>query len=145
MNVKLYKNNSERNRLNKYLTNETTFDCILLESTSIITPSIKLKAVSPYIFNYAYITEFQRYYFINNITSLVNGLWKIDLYIDVLSTYANEIKNCECIVRDTENVKTNNYINDSRWITSVRDKTEVINFPSGLSNNGEFILITAGG
>ena len=48
--------------------------------------------------NYAYIPEFNRYYFINDITAVVTNLWKIDLHVDVLMSYCNEIKSLNAFI-----------------------------------------------
>lgn len=44
-------------------------------------------------YNYAYIPDFNRYYFITNISSYRTNLWRIDMKVDVLMSYANEINN----------------------------------------------------
>ena len=41
--------------------------------------------------NYAYIPEFERYYFINDIVSVANGLWMISMSCDVLYSFKDEI------------------------------------------------------
>lgn len=42
--------------------------------------------------NYMYIAEFQRYYFITDIESLNNRLWAIHGHVDVLQSYAVELR-----------------------------------------------------
>ena len=69
-----------------------TFQCELIEDTSIINPSIKLKCDFSQISdkNYCYIAEFSRYYFITNIVYRL-GLWEISLSEDTLGTNKTEI------------------------------------------------------
>lgn len=69
-----------------------TFQCELIEDTSIINPSIKLKCAFSQIsdMNYCYIAEFSRYYFITNIVYRL-GLWEISLSEDTLGTNKTEI------------------------------------------------------
>lgn len=121
--IKLYKMSCEKNRLNKsdFLDDEIIFDdCILKEGTSIVNPTINLRVVDrvptprPIITsNYCYIEEFGRYYFIKNISSLYSGLWQLDLEIDVLMTYKDQIKTNVAIVSRNE-FDFNNYIVDNK-------------------------------
>ena len=69
-----------------------TFQCELIEDTSIINPSIKLKCAFSQISdkNYCYIAEFSRYYFITNIVYRL-GLWEIELSEDTLGSNKTEI------------------------------------------------------
>lgn len=53
--------------------------------------------------NYAYIAEFNRYYFINDIVSVRESIWRIELICDVLMSYKNEIDNLYCWVSRSEN------------------------------------------
>lgn len=69
----------------------TDFDCQIKSPSSIVNPVIQLsKASDPTTFNYAYIPEWKRYYFINDITYNL-GLWVLSLTVDVLGTYRNQI------------------------------------------------------
>lgn len=106
-----------------------------------------IEAVNPSTYNYCYISEFGRYYFINNITSVRNGLWKIDCSVDVLMSYKTSILNLNVIVSDLSYGESTDstYVNGDQWITKVKSKTDVLVFPSGLLDDGEYILITSGG
>jgi hypothetical protein len=47
-----------------------------------------------------------------------------------------------------ENLATgsfNRYMTGDIWQKTVKYKTDIIQFPQGLNDNGDFILITAGG
>lgn len=48
--------------------------------------------------NYVYIPDFNRYYFINDITSVRQNLWRLTLHVDVLMSYKNEIGNTKAFV-----------------------------------------------
>lgn len=52
--------------------------------------------------NYAYIEEFERYYFINNITSFRNNLWIITMHVDVICSYKKQILNTYALVSRNE-------------------------------------------
>lgn len=144
--ISLFKTDSENNRLTKTLTNEKQLTGTLKEQTSILNPSIVISSdenISTY--NYAYISEFGRYYYITDIVSARNGLWRVQLRCDVLMSYKDEIQNLNVILDNTQQTGLSNYIASPNWVSLVKTKTDIKVFPKGLSDTGEFILITAGG
>lgn len=48
--------------------------------------------------NYAYIQEFDKFYFIRNKTNVLNDLWRFELEEDVLMTYQGDILNTNGVV-----------------------------------------------
>lgn len=138
-------NNSEKQAINKNLSNNITFTGSLRGESSVINPSFLLETDNPSGYNYCHIPEFGRYYFINNITSVRTGIWRIDCEVDVLMSFASEILALNVIVSDNSGFDTERYFSGNPWQTLVKTKTDVINFPSGLLDNGEYILITSGG
>lgn len=146
MNITLLKSVSERNRIGKKFTSSVPYTCILKSASSIINPIIQIKDnVNIVNYNYAYIADFKRYYFIDNITSIANGLWVLELSIDVLETYKNEIRKCTAIVERSTSNYIDKYLPSDAWVANVKTTTTIKQFPNGLSDTGEFILITAGG
>lgn len=146
MQIDLYTYNHEKNKINKsaYLSNLLSLQGNLKEQTSIITPVIMLEYNQHFTYNYCYIPEFGRYYFIDNVEVVRTNLYRIYLTVDVLETYKTGILNQSVIIEKNEN-NYNNYLPDENWKTNVKTKTDIINFDSGFLENGEFILITAGG
>ena len=147
MNIILYQTFSERERINKTLSNELTLTGTLRGESSVINPTFMIETSNPSSYNYCYISEFGRYYFITNITSVRNGLWKINCSVDVLMSFKTDILNLNVIVSDLSigESRESTYINGSQWVSTVKGKTDIINFPSGLLDSGEYILITSGG
>lgn len=145
MNIILCRNTSEPNKINKTLTNHYTLSGTLKEQTSITNPEIMIEIDNPVSFNYAYIPEFNRYYFISDMVCVTNDIWKLQLKVDVLESFKNDILSSSAILSDSEVVGSDKYMSGDVWKTKVKETTNIINFPSGLLDNGEFILITAGG
>lgn len=145
MNITLYVNKSEKNKIGKNLTNDLFISGTLRDATNIINPIIlvELNEISNY--NYCYIPNFNRYYFITDITVIRTGLYAISLLVDVLESFKTDIKNLSVILLNTQNVGSNNYLPSPVFRNNVKSKTDIINFPNGLNDSGEFILITAGG
>lgn len=145
MDIKLYKNHSEKNKISKSLTGEVEYSGTLRDETSVINPVIMIHAENLSQFNYAYIPQFHRYYYIRDIVSVRNDLWRVSLTVDPLMSFKNDILALNVIVSDTETTGVNNYYSGNQWRTLVKAKTDIIRFSNGLLNNGEYILITAGG
>lgn len=99
MNITFYSINKKQNSTKRPNTDGVTYDCKLKEECSILTPNIKLDlglSTAPN-FNYAYISDWGRYYFVKNWT-FYNRLWEADLEVDVLGTYKDEIGNASMYV-----------------------------------------------
>lgn len=145
MNIILYVNNSEKNKIGKNLTDDFLLSGTVRDATNIINPVILIELNEIGNYNYCYISSFNRYYFITDITVIRTGLYAISLMVDVLESFKTDIKNLSVILLNTQNVGVNNYLPSQVFRNNVKAKTDIINFPNGLNDNGEFILITAGG
>lgn len=138
--------NSDNNYINKTFTDGQTFNGVIKDDCSIENPILKIKA-SPSIltYNYVVIPAYGRSYFVKDVVVRENGYYDIYCEVDVLETYKNVILNNPCIIESSEQTGIDNYIRHECFVSTVKHKTDIIKFPSGLNDSGEFILITAGG
>ena len=67
----------------------TVLACYMKSPSSVVNPVIELKD-DPSGYNYCYIADFDRYYFINDIV-FNKGIWTCYCNVDVLGTYKTEI------------------------------------------------------
>ena len=144
MNIVLYSNASEINAVDKNLTELTTLTGTLREQSSIIDPIITISDIDDYIgsMNYAYIPEFNRYYFITNIESVRNNLWKVSFHVDVLFTYRDAIRTNSAIIERNEN-EYDLKLNDGLFRTQQNPRIAQFPFPNGF-NQWNFVLAVAG-
>lgn len=91
--LKLYNTNSSNNTINKVLTDELTFDIKFKDVANIQNPVIKLNSKTMVTSNYAYLPDFNRYYFIEQITVESGSLFTLYLKCDLLETYKDDILN----------------------------------------------------
>ena len=94
MTISFYKTLSKPNEINKVLQNSFTITGNFKTDTDIIKPIIKVLNTTDFNifdYNYCYISELKRYYFIEDITILADKLFFISLSLDVLYTYKNAI------------------------------------------------------
>ena len=144
--ISLFKTASENNRVVKVLTDEKQLSGELRNQTSVLNPTIRIESadnISGY--NYCYISEFGRYYYITDIVSVRTNCWVVSLRCDVLMSYKDEIQSMNVILNNTQETGLSNYLASPNWVNLVKTKTDIKVFPSGLSEQGEFILISAGG
>lgn len=135
----------EKTKVHKTLNDKLELIGTIKEETDILNPTITIEGNELEKYNYFYVEEFKRYYFITGVTIVQNGVYKISGHVDVLNTYKENILNLYAIVSNTEEIGKDKYLNSNAWVTKVKDTTEIKNFPNGLLDSGEFILITAGG
>jgi len=145
MELKLFKMTNEKIAVTKTLTNEHSMNGTLRDECSIIDPVIMVEGGSSIAsYNYAYIPEFNRYYFIKDCVSVRNNLWRLSMHVDVLYTYKSEIRNQKAIV--SRNAKKYNlYLTDPMFKAYVNPVVKTLAFSGGFPNNFVHILATNGG
>lgn len=113
-----YKNSSEYNRVDKtgYLQIVTTVVGAFRDECSIIEPIIDIEYNDIPTFNYAYIPILNRYYFINNITSINKNLWELECEVDVLMTYKDAIFRTSAFIDRNEKEYNRNIIDKKRVV-----------------------------
>ena len=92
--ITLQRNNSEPIRMDKSTDVIATYSGTLKEGTSIIDPIIKIECNISNVrrCNYLTIPTFGRSYFVKDIRSVINNIVEFTCHVDVLSTYASEIR-----------------------------------------------------
>ena len=141
--LKLYNTNSETNRINKVLTDETEFDVRLKDKSSVVNPVLVLKSETYINFNYAYIPKFQRYYFVDDISVFPNKIYLLTLRCDVLTSFKDDI--LKSYARIVEQTNSNAYY-DGNLKSEVRKEvdTYMSNVTFDLTADS-VVLVTIGG
>lgn len=92
MEIIFYKVSDSDNTINKTLLSPKTEKITLRKRVDILNPQLLLKFDETiFDYNYCYIPELERYYFMRSIDSVNNQVWKVELEIDVLETYKSTI------------------------------------------------------
>ena len=145
MEIVLYITGSEPNALYKTLQNGVTLLGSLRGESSVVNPNILVEIDNPSQYNYCFIPEFNRYYFISDMVSVRTNLWRLQCVVDVLMSFQEQILDLNVIINNDTSPDDERYFSGEQWQTSVKTKTDVITFPAGLLDSGEYILITSGG
>lgn len=99
----------------------SVYYCNIVDSSSILTPIVTLSegnnsGFKP-DFNYAYIQEFNRYYFITDLTFNV-GFWELTFKVDVLASYLDQINvSTQYVIRTSDPNYYDKFIIDNMYIT----------------------------
>lgn len=140
-----YKCKSDKRYANKTL--EVVYsdvDLTYIDKTDIMNPIIKLgKALEPLDFNYVYIPELKRYYYVSEPPTFEAGYYRVQLHVDVLMSFIDEIKKQNVIVSRQENAY-NLYQVDPKMVIYNTPVYRVLKFPGGFDSTGHFILCVAG-
>lgn len=145
MQVKFYRNLSDERVINKTLDNEYTLSNVkLLEATDILHPRLKIKSAANVltIYNYMYIPDYNRYYYIEELTA-DNGFCYITARCDVLKSHATQLMSCQCIA-ERQQKEYNFYLDDEQFRTLQYDRQYQHNFTSPFNKGGSFVLVVQG-
>lgn len=144
--VKLQINKSENNKIDKSLTDISTYSGVLKNDTDIINPIIQIECSLSDVkhTNYMTISSFGRSYFILNIRSLNNRVVEFQCHVDVLTSFKNEIKANQGIIKRSESKSVYNlYLNDGSFKIYQNPKMMLKEFPNGFTDY-EYVLAVAG-
>lgn len=145
MTIKLYHNDSDKRTVSKTLTNEGSLTgAVIIDDTTILEPRLKVRdnGIIMVQYNYCYIADFKRYYYITNIT-VSNGYILIDCKVDVLMSYANEIKACTGVLARQENIWSG-YLDDPENYTNQYNNVSLKAFTNPFSKTLSYILLVNG-
>ena len=149
MEIKLYKCADDRRVLTKTLSGAVTKTCVIKDDNiSILSPRVQIAQFNTFkSYNYAYIPDYGRYYYIDDIAVDLGGLLTLSLSVDVLQTYAADIRATKALIyRQSQHI--NPLIADSLIQSQVNEVTATRAFSGGeLSNQlpanaNNFVLTT---
>ena len=145
MNIIFYYNQSDDRYINKTLLTGETLEGVMRDNANIMTPVIRFKSANVLRYNYCYIPDFQRYYSIKTVDAFRDGLYDVNMEVDVLMSFRGDILQLPVIVdKQTMEENGDEYIDDGSLVMDNQMFSRIYNFPSGFNETPEIILITAG-
>ena len=148
MTVNLCNTPDEQNVIGKARTVIDTVSCTIKGNISYENPILLLSydgAVADNI-NYMEIPELNRCYFISDIINLTGGRYEIHGKVDVLESFKDAVLGLTAIVDKVNDQNTGNlFLDDGSFVSENKEFNTVLNFSGGFNDEGEYILITAGG
>ena len=142
LSVTLYNSASPVEKIGKTLTAGGSYSCTLKDTTSVLNPVLIIRTSDAvYNYNYLYISEFQRYYFINDIKSVNNNVWEISAHVDVLETYKTAILANNAVIKRQEKLY-NLYLDDPEFHVLNYERIQTLKFPANaFSKNLKYVLV----
>lgn len=123
--IKVYNFNKKPNSTARPpLNSGTTLNCVMKTISSILTPIVEVSGASNFIplYNYAYISDFGRYYFIEDIRYEI-GVWIISMRCDVLASFQDDILNSrQYVLRSSSDY--NSSIADTLYLTEAASASD---------------------
>lgn len=144
MTITFYDSTSPKNKIGKAMTLTATYTGSLRAECSVTNPVFMIEA-DAILGNYFHVDAFGRYYFVKEVRAIRTGIWEVRGYVDVLESFKEAILAQTVILNDTSQGGADAYVNNDVYVTKVKKKTDIVAFPNGILDDGEFILITAGG
>lgn len=94
----------------------TTFNCVLKDSSGVLSPEIEISTSgNPSAYNYAYISDFGRYYYVSEWTYF-RGTWTASLRVDALASWRGDIGGSTLyILRSSSTAIWNKYVVDNKY------------------------------
>lgn len=147
-NIVLQTTTSEKNRMDKTITDIATYSGTLRADTSIVDPVFLVECDLANVVhaNYLTVQAFGRSYFINNIRSMRAALVEFTCHCDVLSSFKTQIRQNHAIMHRSER-NWNLYLNDgSLKMTQRPEKIVTEHFSNELAfvNHFSYVLVLAG-
>ena len=151
--IKLFSGFSKRENSTKQPTGGTEYNVVLKNDCSLVEPSVILHSSSRPTANYAYISDMERYYYIDDIVNLSKDIWEIKMHSDVLATFKTQIGAASLYILRAAGAYDGNIVDNYYPVkvskTNVRNTINSLVNAGGTSayanvNNGCFVLGIAG-
>ena len=123
----------------------TQYTGLLIEPCSVLNPVVKVNGINGYSYNYAYISEFSRYYFITDWET-ADGFWYLSMKVDALASFKSTIGGSTQFVQRAAGAQ-DVYLVDDLYPTTGEMTKSVVEIEQGLNaylDNGWFVLNITG-
>lgn len=148
MKLQMLTTTADKRALSKSTSDIGTVTCKLKQGTSIIDPIViigKISATNIRRFNYAYISDFGRYYFVNDIVEAPANQLEISMHVDVLRTYASDIRGISTLILRQENVFSPYFVDEEALVRTTRFRTKKNIGSVGGNSNIYYLTVNNGG
>lgn len=138
MNITLYTTTDAPNKINKTVVEVKQMQGKLRGEMNLLSPAIECEFDSLPKFNYVYLPDFNRYYFVTDIQIMRTHAYILYLAVDVLFTYKEDILKANATCDNGENA--NPYNAGSAHVIDSRRDENVIKFNDMFNQTGTIIM-----
>lgn len=142
--ITFYAITDDPKKVAKTLPPGTALTGTLQEDTDLYTPTFTLEEslTTARLFNYCYIADFGRYYFLDPPTQETAGLVRFKAHCDVLMSFSSQYLSLFATVERNEN-RANGYLIDPEYKAVAYEEIITKEFPNAMTNDS-IILLTVG-
>ena len=137
--IHFYENKDKNNKAYKTLIDKGSANCQILDDTSMISPIIEVENFTDPNINYCYIPDYNRYYYLYDMSEKPNGFSVKKLKCDVLMSFIDQISNNDCIIARNQ-YRYNLYLNDGQFKVQQNPIITTREFPNGFTTP-KYVLI----
>lgn len=143
--IQLYKYDGMNNTINKKLGSFISMNGDFRGVFNTFRPSITIRVKELPTYNYCFIPDLNRYYFIDNVTFLGNSTYELSLKVDVLKSYETLILQASGTVTNSDT--PDKYISNRNSVYSMKPNFIKLDFPNTklFNDEGKIIMITLKG
>lgn len=136
--VKLYKCISDVNVINKKLIEELSIRLIYKNVLNLDTPTLRIESdVFLGDYNYCFIEDFNRYYFISNIDIEGMNVYILNLRIDVIESFKSQILDSNCKIKKSSS--GNAFIDGGNYKNEVKKEVDIYSSNTVFKSHGTLI------
>lgn len=141
--ILFYNYYGRRNQLRKNFSQSHVLHCTFNLEYNLINPTLKIATTEDFNYNYCYIPELRRYYFIDRKILRRNAFYELYLTLDVLQTYQQSILQMTGKVTFTNDSSASYYANTDIPTTA---KPEIVKyeFENKFNKDGVNVLLATG-
>ena len=142
--IKTFIYDGKPNAVNKTLQANEEYTGVLNATVNVLTPVVRFRTRTPVSFNYVFIENLNRYYFVSEL-SQDGDICTVRLRVDVLQTYKEKILASSATLIKGTNV--NKYLSNRSNVVDVRPNIRKLDFPNKelINETGSIIMITIKG
>lgn len=143
MDIILYNYQGNNNVINKDKTEVVRYSIKMKKNTSLTNPIVPIYSDYDLInfnVNYCYISEFNRYYFVDDVVPYPNKIYRLTLRVDVLESYKDDILNSSSQIRVAGEMDYSSEVSlDSR------QQIDIYKGSNEFEEVFDYVLVTLGG
>ena len=142
--IKTFIYDGKPNKVNKTLQENEEYTGVLNSTVNVLTPVVRFRTRTPVSFNYVFIENLNRYYFVSEL-SQDGDICTVRLRVDVLQTYKEKILASSATL--TKGTNVNKYLSNRSNVVDVRPKFRKLDFPNKelINETGSIIMVTIKG
>lgn len=146
MNITFYNTTSPGEALYKKLNNAVTISGEARDIVDVENPTFVIEGIDFTIYNYFYVSDLKRYYFIANRTGLANGLVQITGVTDPLMSFQTQIANLNLLI-DTSTTYYDSYYGNGAYKFKCYPRLQTRRFSNDVAvcSGNDYVMVTNAG